>query len=128
MNDTEILQRILDATARLDERQRLMSEKVDRIERAVYGNGDPGLRNRMIAVEERLADLAELQAACPVFSMQASLDEIARRHADEDSQTAALISEKVKNSDEFRKFRWAAVGILLAALISTIFDIVRSLF
>ena len=90
-DDTQLLQQILQATARLDERQQAMQKTVDRIDRAIYGNGSPGLRQDVDELRHRV-------------------DIIDERHAEIDENKDA-------EESAIRKFRLGMIGTAIAILV-----------
>jgi len=109
---SETLSDIYNLVVRLDERQALMSGTVDRIERAVYGNGDPGIKSRLEGIERIQA------TGCPALtSVMHTLEKIDERHSHEDDAIKSTDDAKKDNRRELRKFYYSIIGgVIIMAL------------
>jgi len=108
----ETLSDIYNLVVRLDERQALMSITVDRIEKAVYGNGTPGIKSRVEGIERVQA------SGCPAVSaVSNALDRVEERHQHEDEEAAASNEAKKDGKRELRKFYLSlTAGVIMLAV------------
>jgi len=126
-DDRQLLLEIHDTVARLDERQRGISRKVERIESAVFGNGTPGLRSDFECIESRLDAIEKFENGCPIFEVVEDIRLIEARHAAEDKKQEENAEREKSGEDEYRKFRWGMLAMLIATAIDIILHYINVL-
>ncbi len=114
----KLILEIRDLAIRQDERQASMVVKVDRIEKAIFGNGGPGIKARLEALEK------DHKSMCPaVLTMADRVTEVERRHISEDAERNEGKQETKKEKDEFRKFKWGIASVFAATVIGILINL-----
>lgn len=109
---------------RLDERQTQVVDKVSRIDKAIFGNGTPGLAVRVADLERTVQEIKTFESSCPVNNLVLQLSEVKNRHEREDKVAEDREDDRRMSKTEYRKFRLA----LAASLIMFSLDLVLRLF
>lgn len=102
--------------ARVEEKMGNMERKVERIDKAVYGNGEPGISEKIRDHERRIAEAEATERACKINEAMELLEDIGARHAAEDERATKIEIKEV----ELRKFRYG----LYSAVFVFVLDII----
>lgn len=102
----------------MDERGERMEKVLDKLFEAIYGNGEPGLKESVRAISGRLGIVENKEDTCPLRKMQPQIDELLRRHEGEDE-------EKKMAAAEMRKFRYTALAAILAFILDFVLRLIK---
>ena len=112
------------AQARLETQLGEMGKRMDRLEKAFYGNGEPGIHEQVSEHERRVTEIEEFEKKCEIETVCDDIDKIKLRHEAEDKNTEKKGNAEASRQAEFRKFYFALAATFLAAVI----DLIRNLF
>ena len=122
MEETKVNNEVL---ARLDERMAFIQEKVVRIETAVFGNGKPGIRTDMNELAHKVSEIEKFErtvlcSRCkkPLGSVEETVEEIDKRHAEEDAAEQKVQARKDKEASEAIKFKWVLITMVATSAIN----------
>jgi hypothetical protein len=146
VTNLDIMKKLDEIAVDTDARLATMEQSLKKLNEAVYGNGEPGLKEKQRDHEKRLADieakgpepirevtkaiadrvavLEQTHAVCPIVRIDKAITEIEKRHEEEDEIIQDEIEDREQEEDSARKFRWEtlalAVGLVLNLIISLI--------
>lgn len=124
-DDQQLLLEIRDTVIRLDERQKAINTKVNKIEGAVFGNGVPGMRAELSNLGERVGKIEEFESSCPILALQEDLQAIRLRHQGEDKQEDDTKKDMLSKVSEYRKFKWGLVALVIATLLNILLNYLK---
>ena len=96
---------------RLDERMTQVMDTTRRLEKSIYGNGEPGLRQYANDHEKRLKELEEIHRGEKASRLFERLEKI-------EEHVSREIEDKKANLSEWRKLRWGVLGTIIATMIN----------
>ena len=110
--------------ARMEEKMTAFERKLDRVDKAVYGNGELGLGEVVRTLIPRVNAIESTERTCRIHEIADQLNDISTRHADEDKVVEKTEEKKTAGEIETRKFRY---GLYTTAFIFAL-DILARLF
>lgn len=106
--------------ARMEEKMANFDVKLDRVDKAVYGNGKPGIQEQLNICSKRLEEIEIAERACPINDIAALVKDMSERHTKEDEIVEESKEDEKKKKDELRKFRYG----IISAIVMLALDIV----
>ena len=103
--------------ARVDEKMITMDAKLTRVEKILFGNGDPGVGEQLRAHDKRLAGIESFEGACRISEVATMMDDLVERHAKEDSKAEKQEEVTVQRISDQRKFQYAIATVIVTTLI-----------
>lgn len=115
-----------------------IESNLEKLNAAVYGNGEPGLKEQVRSVgkivdefktggtpalrdvAERVKHIEETHAACPVIQLEKTIEDIEDRHAREDEAIKDAKEDRRAANNEGRKFRFALVVFVITTLVNIV--------
>lgn len=82
-----------------------LAETSIKLEKAIYGNGVPGLRSQVDRVEMRVQSLEELEG------LKEEVDHITERHEAEDKERAEASEGRKDDLKRWRDFKWGMLTV-----------------
>ena len=110
--------------ARVEEKVISLEAKVGRVDKALYGNGEPGVNEALRTYGRRLAELEQIEANCPIDTLVAFAEDMKERHIREDESEKDKKKALELRDSEQRKFRY---GLYTAIAISLLDMLARAL-
>ena len=103
--------------ARVDEKMSTMDAKLSRVEKVLFGNGDPGVGEQLRAHDKRLAVIEETENKCEIHQLIPFIDDMKERHEAEDKKEEKQEQVQVQRGVDQRKFYYAIGTVLISTLI-----------
>jgi len=94
-----------------------MDAKLSRVEKVLFGNGDPGVGEQLRAHDKRLAAIEETENKCEIHQLIPFVDDMKERHEAEDKKEEKQEQVQVQRGVDQRKFYYAIGTVLISALI-----------
>lgn len=101
-----------------------MDKRLERLEKAFYGNGEPGIHEQVSEHERRVTEIEAFEKKCQIETVCDDVDKIKLRHEAEDKTVEKKETAEAARQAEIRKFYFALAATFLAAVI----DLIRNLF
>jgi len=105
--------------ARMDEKMTTFDKKLDRVDKAIFGNGKPGIQEQLNSQDKRMQSIENIEKGCKIGEVINVLEDIQERHADEDKAAEECKEAEQKKTDELRKFRYG----LISAIVMFVLDV-----
>jgi hypothetical protein len=106
--------------SRMDEKMAAMDAKLSRVEKTLFGNGDPGVGEQLRAHDKRLTSIEAFENGCEIKQLLPLIDDMKERHAIEDEKAEKVEQVKIQTQADQRKF-YIAIGTVL---VTTLIDVV----
>jgi hypothetical protein len=110
--------------ARMDEKMTTMDAKLSRVEKVLFGNGDPGVGEQLRAHDKRITAVEAIENECEIHQLLPFIDDMKERHEAEDKKAEKQEEVQVQRGADQRKFYYA-IGMVL---VTTILDIIVHMF
>jgi hypothetical protein len=121
---TNFAENTISAQARIETVVSGMDKRLERLEKAFYGNGEPGIHEQISEHERRVTEIEAFEKKCQIETVCDDVDKIKLRHEAEDKTAEKKETTEAARQAEFRKFYFALAATFLAAVI----DLIRNLF
>ena len=103
---------------------RMWEKLIEAVDKAIYGNGEPGIGECVRDLNKRVGTIETLEKQCRIGDAVELLDDIAERHAREDEDAKKVDADRIARTAEMRKFRYG----LLSAVILFALDMLARVF
>ncbi len=111
--------------ARVDEKMSTMDAKLSRVEKVLFGNGDPGMGEQLHAHDNRLAAIEETENKCEIHQLIPFIDDMKERHEAEDKKEEKQEQVQVQRGIDQRKFYYAIGTVLISTLIDILVHLLK---
>lgn len=148
VTNQQLLDEIRESREDSNIRFQIMEQTLKKLNEAMYGNGEPGVKERLRAHEKRLVDievkgpepvreatktladrlatLEQTHAVCPIMRLEKSVEDIEKRHGEEDKIIQDGIEDREQEEDAARKFRWETLALAIGLVLNLIISLVHN--
>jgi len=103
--------------ARVDEKMTTMDAKLTRVEKVLFGNGDPGVGEQLRAHDKRIAAVEAVESGCEIKQLLPLIDDMKERHVEEDKKAEKVEQVRIQRGADQRKFYYAIGTVLVTTLL-----------
>lgn len=100
---------IKETMARMDERMTTVEANMEKIMKALYGNGEPGIRETTRDLARRMSAVEEKDKTCPINRVAADVEAIKDAHKEEKDA-------REKTGVENRRFFYGIITLILTII------------
>jgi hypothetical protein len=138
ITNLDIMKKLEEIASDTDTRLATMEQSLKKLNEAVYGNGEPGIKERirehekviaeitsggtqpLRAAVERIKRLEETHAVCPIVRIDRMVDDIEDRHRLEDEGKKVKEEDQKEARSEQRKFQWTLLMFIITTAVNLI--------
>jgi hypothetical protein len=111
--------------ARMDEKMNTMDGKLSRVEKVLFGNGDPGVGEQLRAHDKRLLEVEATENTCAINQILPFIDDMKERHEAEDRKAEKQEQVEVQKGGDQRKFYYALGTVFFTSLIDIVVHLLK---
>jgi hypothetical protein len=111
--------------ARMDEKMTAMDGKLTRVEKVLFGNGDPGVGEQLRAHDKRLTEVEATETKCAINQILPFIDDMKERHEKEDATAQKQEQIQVQKVTDQRKFYYAMGTTIVAAVVDIVVHLLK---
>jgi hypothetical protein len=101
----------------VDEKMTTMDAKLSRVEKVLFGNGDPGVGEQLSAHDKRITMVEAVESGCEIKQLPLLIDDMKERHVEEVKKAEKVEQVRIQRGADQRKFYYAIGTVLISALI-----------
>jgi len=102
--------------AHIEEHLATLDGSVQKIQKSLYGNGEPGVNEMLRDLTRRVEEIEQAEDDCPIVDVAADVDEIKKIHEEQKEARQKEEASREKARSDTRKFLYGMITLIITVL------------